>query len=97
MREICTYGSEGGAVGFNRLFLPLSIISSRRAKCCSLVGRTVSAVGIVRVIMIETTVPVKSRMKMIYSHKSFEETPDVGYSRLNGLVGRTVSADAFTP
>ena len=47
------------------------------------------------VIMIELTVPVKSRMKMMYSHKSFEETPNVGYSRLNGLVGRTVSADGI--
>ena len=28
----------------------------------------------------------------MYSHKSFDETPDVGYSRLNGLVGRAVSA-----
>ena len=24
MREICMSGSEGGGVGFNRLFLPLS-------------------------------------------------------------------------
>ena len=34
---------------------------------------------------------------MMYSLKSFEETPDVGYSKLNGLVGRTVSAVGITP
>ena len=36
------------------------------------------------VIMIEMPAPVKSRMKMMHSHKSFDETPDVGYSNENG-------------